>query len=61
MEDLVSHSFEKGDSNRCRNAYERILHAKLGSNILNPHKKNKVCPAAVDKKLSGRAARLASS
>ena len=37
------------------------LHAKLGSNILNPHKKNKVCPAAVDKKLSGRAARLASS
>eukprot|EP00966_Prymnesium_polylepis_P154248 3561809-Prymnesium_polylepis.1 len=36
-----SHKFEKGDSNRCRNAYERILHAALRSSVLEPHKKNK--------------------
>ena len=35
------HKFEKGDSNRCRNAYERILHAALRSSVLEPHKKNK--------------------
>ena len=33
--------FTKGDSNRCRNAYEKILHDKLPSNVLNVHKKNK--------------------
>lgn len=33
--------FEKGDSNRTRNAYEKILHEKLTSAVLNPHKKNK--------------------
>ena len=37
-----SHAFEKGDSNRCRNAYERILHAQIESDVLNLHKKNKV-------------------
>ena len=36
------HSFEKGDSNRCRNAYERILHARLTPAILGAHKKSKV-------------------
>ena len=33
--------FEKGDSNRCRNCYEKILHDQLSSTVLNPHKKNK--------------------
>ena len=33
--------FTKGDSNRCRNAYEKILHDQLSSEVLNPHKKNK--------------------
>ena len=37
----MSHSFEKGDSNRCRNAYERILHAELPMGALNVQKKNK--------------------
>ena len=36
-----AHRFEKGDSNRCRNSYERILHAALRSAVLDPHKKNK--------------------
>ena len=40
-ESLPAHKFEKGDSNRCRNAYERILHAELSSSALEPHKKNK--------------------
>ena len=40
----MSHSFEKGDSNRCRNAYERILHAELPMGALNVQKKNKVRP-----------------
>lgn len=35
------HRFEKGDSNRCRNAYERILHSTLPPAVLEPHKKNK--------------------
>jgi len=34
-------SFEKGDSNRCRNAYEKILHQELDRSLLEPHKKNK--------------------
>ena len=33
--------FEKGDSNRCRNAYEKVLHEQLSSSVHNPHKKNK--------------------
>lgn len=33
--------FEKGDSNRCRNAYEKILHAQLPTSVLNAQKKNK--------------------
>lgn len=33
--------FEKGDSNRCRNAYEKVLHAQLPSSVLARHKKNK--------------------
>ena len=33
--------FQKGDSNRCRNAYERVLHDKLSSAVLAPQKKNK--------------------
>ncbi len=37
----MAHSFEKGDSNRCRNAYERILHAELPMGALNVQKKNK--------------------
>mmetsp|Transcript_27744 Transcript_27744/g.55829 ORF Transcript_27744/g.55829 Transcript_27744/m.55829 type:complete len:1287 (-) Transcript_27744:417-4277(-) len=37
----MTHAFEKGDSNRARNAYERILHANLESAVLNSHKKNK--------------------
>ena len=40
----MAHSFEKGDSNRCRNAYERILHAELPMGALNVQKKNKVRP-----------------
>lgn len=40
----AAHAFERGDSNRCRNSYERILHSKLESAVLNPHKKNKVSP-----------------
>ena len=34
-------AFEKGDSNRCRNAYEKVLHAALQRDALAPHKKNK--------------------
>jgi hypothetical protein len=34
-------TFEKGDSNRCRNAYEKILHQELDRSLLEPHKKNK--------------------
>ena len=41
MDAADGHKFEKGDSNRCRNAYERILHAALRSSVLEPHKKNK--------------------
>ena len=37
----MGRGFEKGDSNRCRNAYEKILHDRLDSTVLNPHKKNK--------------------
>lgn len=33
--------FTKGDSNRCRNAYEKVLHDQLSSAVLNKHKKNK--------------------
>ena len=34
-------TFTKGDSNRCRNAYEKVLHDRLSSATLNAHKKNK--------------------
>jgi len=34
-------TFQKGDSNRCRNAYEKVLHAQLARALLDPHKKNK--------------------
>lgn len=34
-------SFEKGDSNRCRNVYEQILRADLPPHILEAQKKNK--------------------
>ena len=34
-------TFTKGDSNRCRNAYEKVLHDRLTSAVLGPHKKNK--------------------
>ena len=40
-EDLGPHTFERGDSNRCRNAYEKILHAALPPRLLDVHKKNK--------------------
>ena len=33
--------FEKGDSNRTRNAYEKVLHEQLSTAVLKPHKKNK--------------------
>jgi hypothetical protein len=33
--------FKLGDSNRCRNAYEKVLHDKLPAAVLKPHKKNK--------------------
>jgi len=33
----------KGDSNRCRNAYEKILNAELPRAVLEHHKKNKHC------------------
>ena len=32
--------FTKGDSNRCRNAYEKILHDQLTSAELSKHKKS---------------------
>ena len=35
------HSFEKGDSNRCRNVYEVLLRAGLPPGVLDAHKKNK--------------------
>ena len=37
----MSRTFEKGDSNRCRNVYEQILRAGLPAAILEAQKKNK--------------------
>ena len=34
-------TFEKGDSNRCRNVYEQILRAGLPASVLEAQKKNK--------------------
>ena len=42
----MSHNFEKGDSNRCRNIYEKILHDHLGGALLAPHKKCAATPPA---------------
>lgn len=38
---MEAKAFEKGDSNRCRNAYEKVLHNALQRSTLAPHKKNK--------------------
>ena len=37
----MSRTFEKGDSNRCRNVYEQILRAALPASVLEAQKKNK--------------------
>ena len=37
----VDRKFVKGDSNRCRNAYEQVLRTKLPAKVLDSQKKNK--------------------